>query len=497
MDFRKRNKSSQRNKSSEQEHNSYLTDNSQAMSKHVINILTNSFKPIIENAHKKYIKDNYTPIVKKVETDRLLLTGKRSEMDMIHEKYFRKSFSKSPSPKRSPRKSLSKKEPIKKRHSFLVENQIIDKKDILNNPCNRNYINICTTVEEDNENKEFYEREQSYKKKNEEKIIKMRAMHENKMINELKSAPEIAKGSQKIIKKNYLHRPPLHERFKEVAQEKTLKIKAIQKELKREYSANSMNKNSAIEEKYNTNISINQFNSNNSAINIRSSSGLSRSRSYHGKDFGNWLENNKKWNKLKESKTETKKIMLENLTKEAEDKLSFNPIINEKSEYIANLKNQNENPNINIHDKLYSLHSKKKEYIQNLEQKYKPTFKPHVNKFPQFLQNNSTNPTNKSYFIEEKEDNYANFALNTNEKNKNDFIKPTSKKDKLVRKESLEFRKFQKDVEDNFYVHKNKRKYTKTKKEIEEFFSKMNKGVSPNYGLEINDIKFYNEIHKN
>ena len=60
------------------------------------------------------------------------------------------------------------------------------------------------------------------------------------------------------------------------------------------------------------------------------------------------------------------------------------------------------------------------------------------------------------------------------------------------KKESNEFKNFKKEVESNFFVNQIKKNCKKSKKEIENFFFKMNKGRSPNYGLEINDIKFYN-----
>ena len=45
----------------------------------MLKIFSNSFKPLIENAHKKFIEENLTPIVKKVEENRLNLLGKKSE----------------------------------------------------------------------------------------------------------------------------------------------------------------------------------------------------------------------------------------------------------------------------------------------------------------------------------------------------------------------------------------------------------------------------------
>lgn len=507
LDHKQRNKNYKKTNSMDYDSKGYLSDNSQTASDNLLNILTKSFKPIIETAHKKFVRDNYSTVVKKVETDRLSMMGK-SDMDLIFEKYFKKSLTRSQSTK-SLKNNSPKKQAIKRKSSFLIENNIIDKKDILSNPCNKNFINI-TKTRDISVHKEFYEREKMYNKNYEDKKNQMRSQFERKILSELKPSPGIAKGSQRIIEiKNLDKRLPLYLRFKELAEEKTLKKKSMQKDFKRDSSNKMFNdrntynlfgKLTSAENNSNSNISINNFNSNTSGLIIKAASQMIRSKSYNGKDFGHWLETNKKWQKMKEFKTENLKNTFDKLSKEKEDEnITFKPSISKNSMNLAELKKKNEHEeDTNIFDKLYDLNDKKKEYIQNLQLKYKPTFRPNINKYPQLLNNNAVNQTTKSFYLEEKEDEYEQMVSKIELKEeKNNSVRSMTKKDKPRRKESIEFNKFQKEVEKNKFIMDNKKNYKKSKKEIEEFFSKMNKGMSPNYGLEINDIKFYNDIHKN
>jgi len=507
-----------------------MSENTFSKQNNYFDILTKSFRPLIDQAYKEYVKEKYIPIVNKIDSDRSQIAGIKTDMELLYEKFFKKSNSNSP--KRSPRKNPINKKQIKKKQSFLLENNIIEKKDIYNNPCNKKYIRICKTPDASIvRKKEFYERELIFKKNKETKNNQLRHEFESKALSELKPSPGIISESKKILEKNNLiERSPLHMRYKDIFEEKKIKLKSMQRNLNRDNSANSiipfntfnntiLNNNHSkklntqednnYNINYNSNISTNNYNSNISIKNnntnhnrANSSLGINRSRSYNKKEFGNWLESNNKWNKIKEAKTENLKNMYEKMKKENEDKnTKFSPAIDENSQYIAKQKNQNDNLNLNIYDKLYSLHAKKKENIQNLQQKYKPSFKPNINKFPQYLPNNSNNPNiTKSFYIEEKEDDYANFISGVkNIKLKTDYssTKPSSKYDKILSKENIEFRKFKKEVEKNHYVIENKKSCRKSKKEIEDFFLHMNKGISPNCGLEINDIKFYNEIQKN
>jgi hypothetical protein len=491
-------------KSIDHDFKGYLSDNSHAVSNTLMTILTKSFKPIIENAHKKFVRDNYSTVFKKVETDRLFEMGK-SDVDSIYEKYFKKSLTRSESTKNFI-KDCPKKQTLKRKSSFLIENNFIDKNDILKNPSNRNYLQILKTPKISLHD-QFYEREKILYKNYEEKKNQMRTLFESKILSEMKPSPGITKGSQKIIeKKNLDKKPPLHLRSKELAEEKILKQKYIQKDLKRNSSINMFFNKTTFSGSLNSgeniklNDTINNLNCNkNGFIFKNKSSKLVRSKSYNGKDFGDWLEINNRWNKLKESKKDSLKKINEEHAKDREEKsLTFKPIIDEKSKHIIELKNKNEDQEINIFDKLYNLNKKKNECIQNLQQKYKPTFKPSINKYPQFLNNNTINQTTKSFYLEKKEDEYEqiipNIILN---KNNDNTLASLYGKEKPQTRESIEFNKFLKEVEKNKFIHQNKRSNKKSKKEIEEFFCKMNKGMSPNYGLEINDIKFYNDIHKN
>ncbi len=492
MDYKHRKNLCKKTKS-EHDLKEYFSDICQKKSNNLIEILTKSFKPIIETAHKKFVRDNYSTVVRKVETDRLSTMGK-SDMDFIYEKYFKKSLTRSQTSK-SLKMNSSKKKPIKRQGSFLIENNIIDKKDILKNPCNKKYIQICKSPDISIYN-EFYEREKQLKINYDEKKNLRRSNLENKILNELKPIHVIAKGSQKIIEKNNLDkRPPLHLRFKELAEEKTYNNQSIQKDLKKNSlskifkSGNTLYGKLTFAENNNPN---NNFNSNTSGLNFNAAPGIIRSKSYNGKDFGDWLETNKKWYKMKVSKTENLKIAYENLAKKEEEKnITFNPSIGEKSKNLAELIKKNDNEFTNIFDKLYVSNHKKKEYIQNLQQKYKPTFKPIINKYPQFLNNNTVNQTTKSFYLEEKEDEYEEMLSNIHLKDRKDnYNKIIPQNDKPRKKELFECNKVQKEVANNKFTMQNKKNLKKSKKEIDEFFYKMNKGTSPNYGLEINDIKF-------
>lgn len=513
------------------EFHSYITDDEQKKANNLFDILTRSFRPIVDSAYKKYLKDQYAEIVHKVETERLQVTGKKSEFEKIYERLFKKSLTKNFKKSKSQIKnsnnnnnnltnSASKTNAFKRQQSFLIENKIINKKDILNNPCNQNLLRICHTPDSTvSRKKALYDREILMQKAYEDKKTKMRIENEQKTLSELKPFPGMNLESQRIIAQNahLEERAPLHLRSTEVLQQKSLRLKSLCSELKREYSAKSIGKTKSLSSNNlnlmenirdnranincKANYSTNNINANiylnnnyNTYNNIKS---LSRARSANAKDFNEWLDSKHLWLKNKESKTQDMRNAFINLRKEMEEKYTtFTPSIDAKSEFIAKLKSENENSNKKIYEKLYGLKNLKKEKIQILQQKYKPTFKPNVNKFPQYLLNNSTNQT--TFFVEEKEDDYANFALSAKSKgannNKTDFSGTTRTGSKINRKsrESNEFGKFKKNVENNFYLDKNKRNYKKSQKEVEEFFSKMNKGQSPNLVLEVEDIKFYN-----
>ena len=256
-----------------------------------IKVLTNSFKPLIEKAYSIYNKDNFNNVLKKIESNRTLLVSGKSEFDLIQQKYFRNNFSNSNSPIKSPLKSHNRRSSIKiitpirdadkKRKSFLIENKIINNKDVLNNPCNRNLLRICKTP--DNPYNKFFEKETNFKFLIKQKTDDLRKNIEQKELDKLKPSPGIGKGSIKILKKQFLDQtPPLYLRFKQVAEEKNIKIQNIKKNLTRENSNNifydTNNKNTI----HNNDTSILSNNSNNK--------GFGRSKSFNGKEFNCWLE---------------------------------------------------------------------------------------------------------------------------------------------------------------------------------------------------------------
>ena len=491
----------------------YFTENSKKINNKNIEILTKGFTPVINKAYSKYVYDKYIPVINKIENEHKKNIGLKSEIEIMHEKYFRKSLSRPNSPKK---KTLDKKE-IK--NSYLIENKIITKNDILTNPCNRNLIRLCKTPPTKKTYNDYYEKEISMKYLADQRKTDFKYQLEKLELQTLKPFPGVDKGSQKIIKEKALdQRPPLYIRFDQVKEEKNLKVKLLQKNLNREYSlilqkskySNNLenyrshpNKNKSpqnfsnnnpnnislynIKTKNVGNFSDNDFKNNNSKT-------LTRSKS-----FNSWIENNKKWEYKKNAKKEEHKYKLEQVKLNNESiYTTFNPKINYKSDYIANLKNINEHPGSNVFDKLFNSQNYKKVKIQNLQKILKPSFMPKINKFPKYLLNNTTNQFTKSFYVEEKDD-YTNYFGSAKTKSKNDALstRDVSKKDIYIRKESKEFKNFKNEVEKNHYVNLNKRNCKKSKREVEEFFKKLSKGTTTNYALEINDIKFYNEIHKN
>jgi len=518
MDFKSYNRSSSRKETKDFNNNSYFSDNGRSRSDNHLNIIINSFKPLVEKAHKQYVKDNYSKVVQKLENERSQFIQKKSDLEMIYEKYFNSSVPKLyHKPKQNKLKKIqTNKLPLKRKESFLIENKIIDKNDIFNNPCNR-YTRICYTPEiTTHKRTSFFEKEQNYQKMYEAKKDEMRRRAEKKLFSQFKASPGIFSGSMKIIQKNHLHqRLPLHLRGKELIEEKNLKIKSMEKSLKREYSAKILSKKNNFMENnlnlkddinyssnnlninYNTNYSTNPYFSNdiaNKNLTVKCNDEFARSKSYNSKDLAFWLDSNKNWLQRKEAKIENMKNLSQSIAREKEEKsTTFQPLIDKKSEYIAYFKKEQESPNKNIYDKLYSLHSKKKEKIQNLQMKYTPNFKPVINKFPKYLQNNSLqNQITKSLSIEEKDEDYVNFSSKAKaNKSKSDIsgtTRPASKNERVVCKESSDFDKFKKDVENSYYVNKNRNNFKNSKKEVEQFFLKMNEDYVNNINKQYSNL---------
>lgn len=518
-----RSRSSKRNILLEKDKNYNTSEHHSNKSNHLINILTNSFKPIINSAYKMYMKDNYSETINKIQNDRSLLMGKKSEMDLIHENYFRKSFwtyNQSPrkSPKKSPRKSprkspkkclINETEPILiKKNSYLIENNIINKQDIIKNPCNKN-VPINNTTDESSHEDYFYKQEKMWKELYDEKKNEMKTNVDKNILKELKPTPGIDEGSKKIIINNKLdQRLPIYLRYKELTEEKFYKRQSLSKSIEKQHDKdyNSVNfkafksyNNKALNlDSINTTIANDLNTSNNNEF--RLSISLPRCKSFNSKNTAKWINEKNNWLKHKNGKIEERKNIFEKLAKERQERaLTFTPVIDNKSKHIANLKNQHENPGLNVYKKLYSMQNKKKEKIQSLQEKYKPTFKPKVNKFPNYFSNKTVSQMTKSFYIEEKEDDYANFIANIKNKSKNEgaSTRTGSKSEKLLKiVNSNDFIK-KKNNDEGIISNPKKKNYKKSKKEVEEFFFSLNQGKTTNNRLEIEEIKFYNDIQKN
>lgn len=545
-----------------------ITDSEETKSNNLFKILTKSFKPIVEVAHKKYIKDQYSHVVQKIETERLNLTGKKSEFDKIYEKLFKKTL---PNGKSILKKSKSQNKILanyslnnnndikslkqQQGQSFLFEHKIIEKNDILNIPfCNRDFMRISKTPDITSalkHKKAFYERDLLKQKAYNDKKAQMRFAHEQKELSELQATPIISANSQKIVAQSahLALRAPVHLRFKELLEQKSLKRRSLRNELlkRNESSALSRNRSSsssfaaayakdAVEQDdgrinfltYNYNYNSNNNNDDNANngnndfgvyarnkfSNSNNSGGykcLAQAKSCNTRDFASWVESKLNWLKRKDADTENLRNAFSTLKKQKEAKqTTFSPEIDAKSDFIATLKkNQSENQSEKIHEKLYNLQAKKLEKIEYLQQKYKPSFKPNINKAPLYLLNNNKSKNQTTFFVEEKEDNYANFVLSAKSKaaktENSGTTRTASRQDRKSRSRDLgcfnnyankgfDKKHFEKK---NIFVEKNKRAFKKSQKDVEDFFHRMNKGQSPNLVLEVEDIKFYNNYNSN
>lgn len=433
-------------------------------------IFSDSFKPLIDSALKKYSDDNYKPIIKKIDEKRLQALGKKSEFEIIQEKFFRKnSISNSPKGKKEPR--------IQKKTSFLIENNIINKNEIMTIPDNKKFVSLIKA--ETSTEKEFYEREKNLMETYNNRKEKLRTLREEKELEEMKNVPKIDSKSIKILKENNLdNRKPIYLRSEEIKEEKRMKIISLKKEIERERNYTTITtQNNSYNKLKSNDISNIDYNSNNSKLytspyetgHKRSlSSNADRAKS---NNFSTWYKQKEIWNENKKKKTEHLKAQRnkENLNQELKE-TTFAPNIDDKSRNMILSKNEEEQ-NLTIFDKLYNLKENKKEKIQLLEQKYKPIFKPKINKNNNIFSTSSILNTRsmRSFYIEEKENDYINFE--SDYKNKESRI--TNDKNKTNGNLYDTYSNGKKNTNGN-------RQSTKDNKAMEEYFSRISKDYSPN-----------------
>jgi hypothetical protein len=327
------------------------------------------------------------------------------------------------------------------------------------------------------------------------------------------------------------------EEIKEIKKMKIISIKKEIERLKNNnYNTNNNNNNNYNRFKFtgteasnfenNTNTinnyySNNTINNNNSIININSSShnnnfnlnpyeikSLKKSNSMNfnlnndnkndnednnNNNFNTWYNEKEKWNNkkikklqsLKAQKTKEKFSMdfkestfTPNLIKINKKFLSNKINNNNNNNTIgcySNKKNEKEKSPSTIFEKLYSLNSAKKEKIQILEQKYKPNFKPIINKINFFNESSNLgigfcekNMKIKSFCIEDKDEDFLNFESDL----KNRKIKSINSMN-------------------NINNDNNNNLFFKNKEQKRKYYSRLSKGFSPNKDLVIMDeIRF-------
>jgi hypothetical protein len=312
------------------------------------------------------------------------------------------------------------------------------------------------------------------------------------------------------------------------------------KGLKRSNSTNLYyNSNNNNEDNLNINSNTNEknknSNNNNNSITMSNSNINNNNFNTWYKEKENW--NNKKFKKIQSLKEQKKEEIYSLDSKEN----TFTPIIDKNSKKILsnkinNNKSNKKSNNINyntsnskqqsaayensnkkkekeeveekekekssptIFEKLYSLNSAKKEKIKILEQKYKPNFKPVINKLNFF--NESSNlgigfcgKTMKSFCIEDKDDDFINFESELkNKKIKSIASIPNNNVNINNDKGNLNNLKSNESDNNNNLNNKN---FFRNKEEKNRYYARFSKGFSPNKDLIIkDDLRFINDLKK-
>jgi len=239
----------------------------------------------------------------------------------------------------------------------------------------------------------------------EKKNVKMMNIKNMILYNEqlnLRSKPGIDSGSLKIINNKLKDKKPIYERYEEVKNEKKANLEKYKKELIRNNSAKNLNSTNYYDYNLSTKNEKNKIQFNELNL-INKDTPIS-------KHFNEWLTKNEKWNNNKENKFKEMKKKMEEQKFENEN-TSHTPKIDQVSDIIANTKNFNEFPGLEVYDKLYNQKDKKIQKQKYLIEKNKPRFIPTINNYT------------PKYFHVVKKGQTINKNLNFNEEGKLEYHK--------------------------------------------------------------------------
>jgi len=228
-----------------------------------------------------------------------------------------------------------------------------------------------------------------------------------------KSTPGINSGSLKIINTKLKDKKPIYKRFEEIKNEKKAKLEKYKKDLIRNNSAKNLSSGNygvefkSINDKKQNKTKKTNFNYNTKNNNLINNNNQNEKECYTKQNFDEWLHNNELWRGQKERKSNALKQKMEERKQEIENSANtHNPKIDQLSDLIANTKNFNEFPGLEVHEKLYSQKDNKIHKQKILELKTKPRFAPIINNYtPRYFSTttgkNSTKAAENKLYINE------------------------------------------------------------------------------------------------
>lgn len=228
-------------------------------------------------------------------------------------------------------------------------------------------------------------KEKNFAEKKNLKLLNLKNMILQQEQLSIKSKPGIDSGSMKIINNKLKDKKPIYERFEEIKNEKKAKLEKYKKELIRTNSAKNLSSSnySEFNQSSKKEIKMNFDNSSNySFINSKKNLKNQIDKEKPDKHFQEWLVNNERWRGQKAKKFIDLKKRIEKEKMDFENsEITHTPRIDQLSDLIANTKNFNEFPGVEIHDKLYNLKDIKISKKKYLEEKTKPRFTPLINNY--------------------------------------------------------------------------------------------------------------------
>ena len=263
---------------------------------------------------------------------------------------------------------------------------------------------------------------------------------------------KMSENSRKIVS-GKLHEKPIYERALEIAEIQKINKEKIIKE------------NEIEKEKVNTNIQT-KWN-----------------QGYIDEEvFQGFIDKQKNWNLMKDTKNTMLKEKLEKIENEAIKSTLFKPKILTKSRSLA--KNQNQEKE-KVHDRLYKYTDELKIKKEELEKKNKPSFAPQINnRIPKYLKiKSNNNQFNKNEINNNLDDQYNNDLLkeinNQNIRNSEDYMK-----------KNINYLEEKKDFFKNSNI--NRRQSAPNERNISEnnvsFSNQMKNNINNNFDLKGNGI---------